>query len=258
MLARNSHAGRGLRLVPALRSARKGPKSAAALRSRPLTPRAIAATRPEGRCCPVDRVRQTACPMRCIAPPGLPALSTGQHRADRDQHEKCGLVDTARRSPRVRPWAKLAALLAAVAITMSVTPASAQDLLDSMALAHETNPTLSAQREQLRGTNELVSQALSGYRPNVEASGDFGLEYQSTDPSSGSSQQRHRQSGLDRHHAQPASVPWRPYRRQRPQRQFRHPGGPGDLSQHRAAGDAGRRRRLYGCGSRAGRVWNCR
>ena len=46
---------------------------------------------PKGRRCRVDRVRQTACPMRCIAPRGLPALSTRQRRADRDQYEKCRL-----------------------------------------------------------------------------------------------------------------------------------------------------------------------
>lgn len=97
------------------------------------------------------------------------------------------LVDTARQSRRTRGPFSLVAVTATVAITMSVMPAGAQDLMDSLALAHETNPTLSAQREQLRGTNELVSQALSGYRPNVEASGDFGIEYQNTDPSIGSS-----------------------------------------------------------------------
>ncbi len=93
------------------------------------------------------------------------------------------IMDAARRSLRVRP----VAILAALAVMIAVTPAGAQSLRESLALTHETNPTLSAQREQLRGTNELVSQALSGYRPNIEATGDIGIEYQNTDPSSGSS-----------------------------------------------------------------------
>lgn len=92
-------------------------------------------------------------------------------------------VDTATKSSGKRPLA----LLAGLVISLAAVPADAQVLQESLALAHETNPTLSAQREQLRGTNELVSQALSGYRPNIEATGDIGLEYQNTDPSSGSS-----------------------------------------------------------------------
>ncbi len=93
------------------------------------------------------------------------------------------LADTARRFPRLR----LLALFAAMANMIAMTPAVAQGLMESLTLAHETNPTLSAQREQLRGTNELVAQALSGYRPNIEASGDIGLEYRDTDASGGMS-----------------------------------------------------------------------
>lgn len=96
------------------------------------------------------------------------------------------LVHTARRFPRIRASISLAAVAATMAMILSAIPAGAQNLTESLALTHETNPTLSAQREQLRGANELVSQALSGYRPNVEATGDIGVEYQNTDPSSGS------------------------------------------------------------------------
>lgn len=92
-------------------------------------------------------------------------------------------VETARRVPGIRLVAAMAiAMAAAVA---AAAPAAGQGLVESLAIAHDTNPTLRAQRAQLRGTNELVSQALSGYRPNVEASGDIGLEYQNTDLSAG-------------------------------------------------------------------------
>jgi len=60
-------------------------------------------------------------------------------------------------------WGFTLAMLAVVAALTTTLPADAQDLRESLALAHETNPTLIAQREQLRATNELVAQALSGY-----------------------------------------------------------------------------------------------
>ncbi len=77
--------------------------------------------------------------------------------------------------------------LAVVAAAVVSAPARGQDLADALAITHDTNPTLIAQRAALRGTNEQVSQALSGYRPNVEATGDLGVEYSNTDLSSGSS-----------------------------------------------------------------------
>ena len=46
---------------------------------------------------------------------------------------------------------------------------SAQTLQDAWARAYYTNPTLEAQRAQLRATDEQVNQALSGWRPTIEA-----------------------------------------------------------------------------------------
>ena len=92
-------------------------------------------------------------------------------------------VDIAQRFAGRRPMA----MLALVAATFAVAPAQGQQLVDALAITHDTNPTLSAQREALRATNEQVSQALSGFRPNVEADGDIGYQYSNTDPSSGSS-----------------------------------------------------------------------
>lgn len=53
--------------------------------------------------------------------------------------------------------------------------AQAQSLRDSMTMSYQSNPTLSAQRQSLRATNEQIAQALSGYRPTVEASASAGI-----------------------------------------------------------------------------------
>ncbi len=64
----------------------------------------------------------------------------------------------------------------------AATPASAtQTLPAALALTYQTNPTLAAQRASLRATNEQIAQALAGYRPTVNASGEIGAEYQDTD-----------------------------------------------------------------------------
>ncbi len=53
--------------------------------------------------------------------------------------------------------------------------AKAQETLESaLARAYNSNPTLNAQRASLRVTNEGVPQALSGYRPRVNATADIG------------------------------------------------------------------------------------
>ncbi|EWY42240.1 membrane protein [Skermanella stibiiresistens SB22] len=57
-------------------------------------------------------------------------------------------------------------------------PASAQSLEEALANAYATNPTIDSQRAQLRATDELVPQALSGYRPTLEAGADAGYSRQ--------------------------------------------------------------------------------
>src|SRR5579862_687473 len=52
-------------------------------------------------------------------------------------------------------------------------PASAETLGDAIALAYETNPTLQAERAQLRVTDEGYVQAESGLRPTVSVSGSY-------------------------------------------------------------------------------------
>jgi TolC family type I secretion outer membrane protein len=63
------------------------------------------------------------------------------------------------------------------------TPALAEisTLDEALALAYGHNPDLAAQQAKLRATDEQVSQALSNYRPNIDASGEAGLSKQKID-----------------------------------------------------------------------------
>jgi outer membrane protein len=56
--------------------------------------------------------------------------------------------------------------------------AAAESLSDAIALAYQTNPTLQAQRAQLRATDEEWVQAESGLRPTVSVSGAYQYENQ--------------------------------------------------------------------------------
>jgi outer membrane protein len=68
-------------------------------------------------------------------------------------------------------------LASAVVLGMS-TPLFASETLESaLARAYNAHPSLNAQRASLRATNEGVSQAVSGYRPRVNATADAGVQY---------------------------------------------------------------------------------
>jgi outer membrane protein len=67
----------------------------------------------------------------------------------------------------------VAALAMAAALVFPVT-ISAQTLEEALRQAYENNPTLNAQRAALRAIDENVPRALSGYRPTITASGDYG------------------------------------------------------------------------------------
>jgi outer membrane protein len=83
-------------------------------------------------------------------------------------------------------------VLAGLALAAGPSLVRAETLADAIALAYETNPTLQAQRAQLRALDETYVQALSGFRPQVSASGsaswtrtDLGKEYGSEVVSNG-------------------------------------------------------------------------
>lgn len=87
------------------------------------------------------------------------------------------------KSSRTTSLTRLLALaLGTTALTglLAVTPASADSLTDALAAAYQTNPTLQAQRAQLRATDEGVPQALSGWRPTVQAQGTYGATHTDT------------------------------------------------------------------------------
>ena len=66
------------------------------------------------------------------------------------------------------------ATLIAAAIGMWGSNASAQSIKDALAQTYSTNPSLMAARARLRGVDEQVPQALSGWRPTVEMSAEYG------------------------------------------------------------------------------------
>jgi len=65
-------------------------------------------------------------------------------------------------------------VLLSAASLAHVLPANATTLKDAMARAYETNPEINAARAQVRSVDEGVTQAKSGYRPNVSAGADIG------------------------------------------------------------------------------------
>jgi outer membrane protein len=70
-------------------------------------------------------------------------------------------------------------LLSTVAVAFVVAGVSevqAQSLTDALSSAYSNNPTLLAERASLRAVDEEVPQALSNWRPTLEASGDFTRE----------------------------------------------------------------------------------
>lgn len=67
------------------------------------------------------------------------------------------------------------AAVAFLAVGAASNAVSAQTLEEALAEAYLSNPTLQAQRAQVRATDEGVPQAKSGWRPNVELVADAGL-----------------------------------------------------------------------------------
>jgi outer membrane protein len=68
-------------------------------------------------------------------------------------------------------------LLAGIALGALIAGSAAADTISgALAKSYVNNPTLNAQRASLRATDELVPQALSGYRPTVDAQFTVGRE----------------------------------------------------------------------------------
>ena len=73
----------------------------------------------------------------------------------------------------------------ALALTSAAVAARADTLVDAIALAYQTNPTLQAQRAQLRSTDESYVQARAGYRLTATGQSQANWQFQHFGPTSG-------------------------------------------------------------------------
>ena len=71
----------------------------------------------------------------------------------------------------LKHWTRI--LLASAALAVGTGQVSAETLIEAMVSAYSSNPTLQAERARQRGTDELVPQALSGWRPTVNTEGSI-------------------------------------------------------------------------------------
>ncbi|HSD34616.1 MAG TPA: TolC family outer membrane protein [Alphaproteobacteria bacterium] len=70
-----------------------------------------------------------------------------------------------------------AVLGVALALALSPVSAKAQSLTEVLSTTYSTNPELLAGRAELRATNELVPQALSGWRPTIAGTASVGRSW---------------------------------------------------------------------------------
>jgi outer membrane protein len=70
----------------------------------------------------------------------------------------------------------------AASLLLALAPARAETIAlnEALGLAYETNPQLEAERANLRATDENVAKALSGWRPTVTGTGEYGYQRQTT------------------------------------------------------------------------------
>jgi outer membrane protein len=88
---------------------------------------------------------------------------------------RCQVAESVDKKSRVRGVPNVVAAALIIAATLvPASPARAESLEQALVAAYANNPTLEAQRANLRAVDEQVSQARAGFRPNVSASGDTG------------------------------------------------------------------------------------
>jgi TolC family type I secretion outer membrane protein len=71
----------------------------------------------------------------------------------------------------LKHWTRI--LLASAMLGVGTGQVSAETLIEAMVSAYSSNPTLQAERARQRSTDELVPQALSGWRPTVNTEGSI-------------------------------------------------------------------------------------
>jgi outer membrane protein len=79
----------------------------------------------------------------------------------------------------------LAAALLAASAPVTGTVAQAESLSEAMVESYSTNPALRAERARQRSTDELVSQAMAGWKPTVQASAEVAYRIDDNDNSPG-------------------------------------------------------------------------
>ncbi|MFM9973391.1 MAG: TolC family outer membrane protein [Beijerinckiaceae bacterium] len=84
-------------------------------------------------------------------------------------------------------FASIALAVGVVGCVLTVAPSFAQESLSgALGRAYNNTPELNAQRANVRALDELVPQALSGYRPRITATADIGRSQQESITRSGS------------------------------------------------------------------------
>ena len=89
----------------------------------------------------------------------------GRLRARAPAASRCGM-----------PRAARAILVIAALLALPPAPATAETLPEALVRTYQGNPQLNAERARLRGTDETIPQALSGYRPQIMAVLTGGLQ----------------------------------------------------------------------------------
>ncbi len=79
--------------------------------------------------------------------------------------------------------ARLGASVIGIAVALAASSAAWADSFNQALLkAYRSNPTLQAERARQRGSDELVPQAKSGWRPKISAGGSISYNYSNPDP----------------------------------------------------------------------------
>jgi outer membrane protein len=85
---------------------------------------------------------------------------------------------------RLSRSASLIALAAGVGMAIPCAATANQTFLDALTAAYETNPQILAERERQKSTDEAVSQAISGFRPEIAATYEEGRQRTALDGAS--------------------------------------------------------------------------
>ena len=73
-------------------------------------------------------------------------------------------------------WGLVCVAILCAALGLISPPALADTLTEALSRAYAINPELNAERARQRATDEMVSQALSGYRPRIAGTADAGVQ----------------------------------------------------------------------------------